>query len=515
MFVEFLQPFGAWAVGACTNIGNADVARSLIAAGQAKEIDADSFLQTSQASELAKFRSEMMSTIKEVLGQSRSATTGPPGGKELVDTLNLDSAKVGEPVFEEKKGQGFSDVLRCIHAVGSRGCPAEIVDYASKRLRHLYTEERVDYKLNHQTGKMDSIVTRHLDGGGTETITRTGTDSMGGGATYGFTVKPTYLGDMFRIAREREAFASACRHIPVGSGVEVKYPSLGQYSAPTLLNGIPQAAVFSGISLSYKGETAARVESDGTAEEIEFKIVDLTGATSFSRDYIVDNFISMDSVITGLFGDAMAWVEDWVTIRGNSVGTIQGYFNSAALIQGGGGSGGTGRANANKIASDDLGWMLSHLAGQCERGARWIAHRSTIPQLFILNNAAGTPVFQPNASIVQSDPLSIMAQGSGNDSTYQSAGTLLGMPIFFTEKVPQLGTPGDITLVCPSQYGLAERAGLEIGMSDQFYFSTDKIAYRFKKRHDGRSLWRAPYQDASAINTGGAAWQVSPFIMLK
>ena len=53
---------------------------------------------------------------------------------------------------------------------------------------------------------------------------------------------------------------------------------------------------------------------------------------------------------------------------------------------------------------------------------------------------------------------------------------------------------------------------MEIGVSEHFYFSTDKIAYRFKKRHDGKSLWRAPYQDASAVTTGGTPWMVSPFI---
>ena len=291
-----------------------------------------------------------------------------------------------------------------------------------------------------------------------------------------------------------------------GDRDEVSGP--GPVFAPTVVNGIPQAAVFAGITLAYKNEVAARVESDATAEEIEFKIVDLTGATSYSRDYIVDNFIAMDSIVTALFGDAMAWIEDWVCIHGNGVGQPQGYFNSNALIQ-------ITRSNANKIASDDLGAMLAQLAGQCERSARWIAHRSTIPQLFILNNKSATPVFQPNALVMQSDPLSIMGTGSSDQVTFQSSGTLLGYPIFFTEKVPQLGTPGDLTLVCPNQFGLAERLGMEIGVSEHFYFSTDKIAYRFKKRHDARSLWRAPYQDASAVATGGAAWLTSPFLMLK
>lgn len=507
MYLEFVQQWGEYPKGHITDKISDGVGSLLISEGQARSIDGDAFHRNANASEMAKFKTEIMDTVKTALTQSRTVGK-PPGGAAMLEAVTSEThISAGEPAFEQGK-RHFSDVLRCIHAVGSKGAPHEIVEYASNRLRHVYADERVDYKVNPQTGKMDSIITRNLEGGGTEVITRTGTDSLGGGATYGFTVKPTYMGDMFRIAREREVFASSCRAIPVGQGVEVKYPALGQYSPPTVVNGLPQPAFLGGIIVAYKGETSARVESDSTAEEIDFKIVDLTGATSFSRDYIVDNFIAMDSIVTALFGDAMAWQEDWVTIRGNAVGQPQGYFNSSALIQ-------IARKNANKIASDDLGAMLSQLAGQCERHARWIAHRSTIPQLFILNNAAGTPVFQPNALIMQADPLSIMATGSSDQRTFQSSGTLLGYPIFFTEKVPQLGTPGDLTLVCPNQYGLAERLGMEIGVSEHFYFSTDKIAYRFKKRHDARSLWRAPYQDASAVTTGGTPWLTSPFLMLK
>ena len=447
---------------------------------------------------------ELLVETRALLQGGRKTTGGPPGVD--LNVVQADHISAGEPVFEQGK-KHFSDVLRCIHAVGSRGAPHEIVEYASNRLRHVYSEEKVEYKVNTSTGKVDSVITRNLEGGGVEVITRTGTDSLGGGATYGFTVKPNYLGDLFRIAREREVFASSCRAIPVVQGIETKYPALGQYSPPTVVNGLPQPAVFAGITLAYKGETSARVESDANDEEIDFKVVDLTGATSYSRDYIVDNFIAMDSIVTAIFGDALAWQEDWVTIRGNALGQPQGFFATPALIQ-------VTRKNTNKIASDDLGAMLSQLAGQCERSARWIGHRSTIPQLFILNNAAGTPVFQPNALVMQSDPLSIMATGSSDQVTFQSSGTLLGYPIFFTEKVPQLGTPGDLNLVCPNQYGLAERLGMEIGVSEHFYFSTDKIAYRFKKRHDGKSLWRAPYQDASAVTTGGTPWMVSPFIQL-
>ncbi len=512
MILEFTQAFGSWGVGDITDTVSEGTGRALIAEGKAKESTEGAQLRSLIAAESKRSREETLELVRSSLQGDKTKTAGPPNGGGGVDFQTISATS--EIPAEEKKNRCFTDVIRCIHAVSARETPPEIREWASMRLRTIYADEEIQYKVNKDTGKIDSHVTRNLPGGGKETVIRTGTDSLGGGATYGYSIKPNYLGDLFRIARESEVFASSARAIPMPNGIETKYPALGQYSAPTISNGnLINSAVFGGITLAYVGETTARPESDAIMEEIEFKAVDMVGATSFSRDYIGDNFIAMDSVVTGMFGDAMAWMEDWMTINGPGNGVPQGWFNSSATIQGGAASGNATRVTANKIASEDLGWMLSHLA-PCPN-PRFIAHRSTIPQLFILNNAAGTPVFQPNASIVQSDPLSIMSKSNNGAQVYSTGGMLLGLPIFFTEKVPQLGSTGDISLVCPNQYGLAEREGFEVGMSEHFYFSTDKVAYRFKKRHDGRSLWRKPYIDTSGgVTSPSSGWLMSPWIML-
>ncbi len=510
MYVEFLQKWGDYPVGHIRDVSD-KLGGVLIDEGQAKASDFQNFTTRSIESAVTKATASLTEEMRSAFQSQKTETKGPPNGGGGVDFQTISTGTIAAE--DEKKKHCFTDALRCIHFAQGRDTPSDLRQFAVQRLRHVYAEEQIEYKMDEATGKFNSHVTRNLPNGGTEQIIRTGTDSLSGGATYGYSIKPNYLGDLFMIAREREVFASAARAIPMPNGIETKYPALGQYSPPTVSNGnLINPAVFGGITLAYVGETTARPESDAVMEEIQFKAVDMVGATSFSRDYIVDNFIAMDSVVTGMFGNAMAWMEDWMTINGPGNGVPQGWFNSSATIIGGAASGNATRVTANKIASEDLGWMLSHIA-PCP--ARWIAHRSTIPQLFILNNAAGTPVFQPNASIVQSDPLSILSKTNNGKDVYSTGGMLLGLPIFFTEKVPQLGATGDISLVCPSEYGLAERETFEVGMSEHFYFSTDKIAYRFKKRHDGRSLWRAPYTDASGGPTSPTTgWQISPWIML-
>jgi len=512
MYLKFKQKVGKYESEEIAEFDD-EIARGFINLKQAEASTAGEWFQASLKSEMAaaelRFQAKLDSVMKAGSEQTRSII-GPPGGG-----ANFQHIADGKAAAELERVR-FGDILRCIHASQAKGAPEDMRRWATERMQRVYSEDQIEYKVDPATGQFHSIVTRQLIGGGTETITRTGTDSLGGGATYGFTVKPEYLGDLFRIAREQEVFADAARTVPVVQGVEVKYPALDQYQTPTLLNGVPQSAVFAGITLSYLGETATRVSSDGKTNEIDFKIVDMTGATDYSRDYIVDNFIAMDSVITGIFGEAMAWIEDWVTIRGNGLAQPQGYFNANATLSGGGVSGGATRAVTLKIVAEDLGWMLSHLAGQCWSTCRWIAHPSTIPQLFILNNAAGTPVFQPNALMTQADELSIIKGSTSDGRINRQVGLLFNRPIMFTEKVPQLGTTGDISLVCPPHYGLAKRSGIEVGVSEHFYFSTDRIAYRFKLRHDGRSLWRAPYTDTSGATATsiGTGWQTSPFITL-
>jgi len=67
--------------------------------------------------------------------------------------------------------------------------------------------------------KIEETIERTLECGGTEFIKRTGTESLSGGATYGFAVKPEWYGSLFEIPIEQQAFVSEafkeCGHSPV------------------------------------------------------------------------------------------------------------------------------------------------------------------------------------------------------------------------------------------------------------------------------------------------------------
>jgi HK97 family phage major capsid protein len=505
MYVEMLEDIAgtAWKARGIFDVPD-NLASALISSKQARaSTEAQAAIASLQASNDDFQRKLMEAITKPTIVQPKL----PPA----VDTDRIDALG---PVAEQRKGGSFTEALRCVAMVQCLDAPHEIREEARATLRN-YTNEFTEYRRNESTGKLDTIHTRQLDGGGMETVTRTGTDSLSGGPTYGFTLKPNYIGSLFRIARESEVFANRTRPVPVTQGNETIWPLLDQFKAPTVLNGIPQAAVFGGITMSYLGETTARVSSDALTDENRYKVVDLTGMTDFSRDYIVDNYIAMDSEVTRLFGEAVGWIKDWTYIRGDGVAKPQGYFNANATITGGPST--NSREDAGQIEFEDLVWMMSHLAPMCWMDAIWLTNITTLTWLVAIKNHAGNYVYQPNALISQAQRPSLIGGSSLSEAEMVAApmGTMLGWPVYITEKVPILGTTGDLSLVCPYQYGDATKAGLEVGVSEHFYFSTDRIAYRFKMRHYGKSLWRAPYIQADNLTTPGSGTQVSPFVILK
>ena len=532
MHIQFTQDWQSFKTGDISDDLHPDIARGIISAGQAKESDPMSFVRSSLGSELKKMREEQATAneaLRTALLSGRATNTaGPPNG---TGTGNGTTPDIGDGVMRaindaniqtirgtssavdreleniKKKGCGFSRALKLIEVAGHperyAGSP-NAVHHASQVLQAMSYGAR-EYAFNDNTGEFTETERNILPGGGVETITRTGTDSLSGGSTYGFALKPEFLGNLFEVSQEQQVFVNATQSIPVSQGNEVKWPAWDQYRAPvTNSQGVIQSAVFAGISLYYEGETAARVASDAQLNMINFKVVDLTFFTALSRDFIRDNHLAFDAALLRMFGRAIGWMEDYMSIQGAGLGKPQGYFNGPSTLV-------VNRAASSKIRPVDLTGMIASISPMVWDDLRWITNISTFGQLSILNDGTNY-VFQPNALISQAMKLSAMDKsvgGRGAELMHRPMGDLLGFPLYFSEKVPTLGNTGDLSLVAPSQYGVARREGLEMGISEHFYFSTDLTAYRGKVRHDMKPLWRAPYQQAD-----GSATQVAPFVLL-
>ena len=140
--------------------------------------------------------------------------------------------------------------------------------------------------------------------------------------------------------------------------------------------------------------------------------------------------------------------------------------------------------------------MKSDAPGKC-----WVCHPYTLYQIYTLQDPANHFIFIPNIAV----PSGSMAAGG---IAFAPAGTLLGDPIYTSEKAPALGNACDLMYIARKYYWVGRRSGLEIGLSEHFLFDTDQIAIRAKIRNDGKPGQIAPFYLAD----GSQSNQVSGFV---
>ncbi len=128
--------------------------------------------------------------------------------------------------------------------------------------------------------------------------------------------------------------------------------------------------------------------------------------------------------------------------------------------------------------------------------AVWIASPAVIPELLTMELSTGSGALwlggQGNAGAAGGPPMS-----------------LLGRPLIVSEKNPDLGTTGDLSLVDFSYYLLGDRQQMESASSMDYRFGNDKIAYRIIQRVDGRPWIQ------NAITPANSGDTLSPFITLS
>jgi HK97 family phage major capsid protein len=170
------------------------------------------------------------------------------------------------------------------------------------------------------------------------------------------------------------------------------------------------------------------------------------------------------------------------------------------------------RAGSGAISQLDVDTMWSRQWGFCRRNAVWMCSDDTLLKLDAVATAStGWP-----ANIY-------LPQGYGGNPFP----LLKGRPVLPVEQCPALGSTGDLILADWSQYGLVARSatssddsGMELSYglldsfveqksSDQFYFDTDSMVFRYKLRIDGKPLWK------QAVTIADGSQTASPFVVLN
>lgn len=301
------------------------------------------------------------------------------------------------------------------------------------------------------------------------------------GATGGFLVPTEFQAQFYAVMGEQSFVRQRATIIPMRRR-QINIPVLDQTGTTS---GRPHW--FGGMVFYWAEEAAEKTESDPSFREVELVAHKLIGYTRASDELVEDSAISLEGFLMGelgFVGGAM-WNEEYAFLQGSGAGQPLGVVNAGATIS-------VGRAAANNIRYADLVNMLESFLPS--GNGVWVAHQSVMSNLLQMQDQGG---------------------GAANTGSYiwGSAADgvparLLGYPIIFTEKLPRIGSAGDILLADWRYYLIGDRKAATVESTQFDRWRYDQTSWRMVHRVDGQPWLSTPLtlQDGTS--------QVSPFVIL-
>jgi HK97 family phage major capsid protein len=312
--------------------------------------------------------------------------------------------------------------------------------------------------------------------------------SESSGSTGGYTVQPDYYRQLVAVIAENTFIRPRAWVQPMASAT-LQFP----YLDVTTVQAAGVSPFFGGVQMSWTEEAQTRTETEPQFKMMELKAHELSGYSVSSNVLLADAAIGLEKFLFQLFGQAIAWFEEFAFLQGNGAGKPMGILSAPATILSGGNVGGNGRAAANQIQFADVVALWSRLLPASWNRAIWTFSPTCVPQLLQLKDGANRAIF-----------ISI-DQGITRSPNW----SLLGRPAIPTEKVPPMGTKGDLMLLDPSLYVIGDRMQIEIAASEHVNFLKNQMTWRVVERVDGQ-----PWLDKPITLQDGST-QVSPFVVLN
>ncbi len=294
--------------------------------------------------------------------------------------------------------------------------------------------------------------------------------SMGTGAKGGFAVPQQWSQELLRVDPMEAVVEPRARDIPAGSppDSEITFPALNQRSSSNM---------YGGVTVSWIGEGGTKPETDADLDEITLKPQELA-AHIVTSDKLLRNWAAASAFLGELLRSAMVAEKDLRFLQGDGIAKPRGIIGSGMEVA-------VNRAGAGLIDLVDITGMLALFKGE---NPIWVANRSTLPQLYTIEDAAGNSLFVANV---------VGAAGQ----------SLFGFPIVWSERVPALGTKGDLMLADMRKYLIKPGSGPFVGSSEHVYFTTNKTVVKAFLNVDGQPQATGPILSEDNVER-------SPFVVL-
>jgi HK97 family phage major capsid protein len=307
-----------------------------------------------------------------------------------------------------------------------------------------------------------------------------GSEEPGAG---GYLIPEIMRSELLTLALENSIVRSRASVIPMNT-LSVPIPTVDDTSHST--------SVFGGIQFYWAEEASSLTESTATFGRVNLVAKKLAGFFKTPNE-LLNDAPAFSAFFDTRVPQGLSFFEDIAFMTESGVGTPLGFVSCPASVSV---SAESGQATKT-ILWENIVNMYSRMLPTSQSNAVWIANNDTIPQLSTMALAVGTgggPVWiggwsQPGS---EAPPM-----------------TILGRPVIFTEKLPTLGTTGDINYVDLSYYLIGDRQQVEVSSSDQAFFQNDQTAFKIIERVDGR-----PWIQSALTPHSGSSNTLSPFVQL-
>lgn len=188
---------------------------------------------------------------------------------------------------------------------------------------------------------------------------------------------------------------------------------------------------------------------------------DLTGICPMSNQFLADAGPESEAALVELFARGASWQAEYSFLRGTGSANLMplGMLNSQACVN-------VARAVANQIAAADIASMAAAMIPEGWRNAIWACSPSALAQIVKLSN------YQ-------------LSQGpTGGEGGL--AGFLVSRPLYITEKLPALGSTGDLMFFDPSMYVIGNRQEVVVDVDPHQLFQNNQTQFRVWLRIGGQ-----------------------------
>ena len=224
--------------------------------------------------------------------------------------------------------------------------------------------------------------------------------------------------------------------------------------------------LFGGFAGSWLAEGGTANRENAKLRQIQLTAKKLGIYTQASRELVEDG-MSYGEQITGAMTQAIGWFLDYAFLQGTGAGMPLGVLNDPALVT-------VSKETGQPVSFlyENVTKMMARLHPSAFRGAVWVANQTVLPQLMEMSLSVGT------------GGAPIKAVEERNGRFY-----LLGKELVFSEKLPTLGSKGDVLLANFSKYVIGMRQEVVLDRSNAPGWTEDMQDFRVILRADGMGSW--------------------------